>query len=164
MTDKSPYDRKVREFLSRDVIWAEREDSLTEALSLMIDHRVSALPVEHGGACVGMLSVTDLLVQSRELEEFFSELGESEVGESGSLEPRLLDRLAEKDFGRRKVRDVMTDDVATVDGEATLLHAAQEMLRNRVHRLPVVDKTAKLIGMLSTMDVLEGFVAGRPKD
>ena len=41
--------------------------------------------------------------------------------------------------------------------------AAAEMLRYRVHRLPVVDKQGKLLGIISTMDILTSFVEGTPE-
>lgn len=74
----------------------------------------------------------------------------------------LQDNLAEHDLARRTVGELMTENVATVTAERTLPEAAREMLRHRVHRLPVVDKKGKLLGIISTMDVLKAFADGAP--
>jgi CBS domain-containing protein len=72
----------------------------------------------------------------------------------------LRENLAEHDLARRTVEEFMTDHVATVTPDRTLPEAASEMLRHRVHRLPVVDEDGKLLGIISTMDILAAFVEG----
>jgi CBS domain-containing protein len=52
----------------------------------------------------------------------------------------------------------MTSPVASIGPEATLVDAARAMLRHRVHHLPVVDDEQRLVGIVSTMDLLSGFV------
>lgn len=53
-----------------------------------------------------------------------------------------------------KARDVMTRKVISVTPDATVLQAAQLMLRHRISGLPVVDKAGKLVGVLSEGDFL----------
>jgi CBS domain-containing protein len=142
--------------MARDVISVRPEDSLSDAVSLMFEHRVSAVPVvDKRQRCKGILSTTDLVA-----------LLLKRTG--GQVEPASLEVFAE-DFadadqraswlGDRKVADVMTRDVMTVTREDTILTAAREMLRNRVNRLVVVDGQQRVLGILSTMDLLEAFSA-----
>jgi CBS domain-containing protein len=156
---RDPYHRKVHDVLGRDVVTTQPDDTLRDALALMVENRVTALPVvDARGHCVGILSATDLVELSRDLHEGLSNPQET------AEEPYqyLLDNLAEQDLSRHTVGELMTDNVATVRAERTLVEAAREMLRHRVHRLPVVDKTDHLIGIISTMDILEAFVEGAP--
>ena len=51
----------------------------------------------------------------------------------------------------------MTTTVVTVDRETPLLDAAGEMLRHRIHHIPVVDEQQHVLGIVSTMDVLAVF-------
>ena len=44
--------------------------------------------------------------------------------------------------------------------ETSLAKSAREMLRNRIHHLPVVDHRDHLIGIISTMDILAEFADG----
>jgi CBS domain-containing protein len=50
--------------------------------------------------------------------------------------------------------DVMTRDVISIDPDATVLQAARLMLQHRISGLPVIDKTGKLVGVLSEGDFL----------
>jgi len=147
---------RVRELMVRDVISVRSDDPLNDALSLMFENRVSAVPVvDKRRRCKGILSTTDLM-------DLFSK----QV--AGQVEPDELDRFAgdlvdasqrSSRLGQLKVAEVMTQDVMTVTLEDTILTASREMLRHRVHRLVVVDTQQRVIGILSTMDLLEAFSA-----
>jgi CBS domain-containing protein len=50
--------------------------------------------------------------------------------------------------------DVMTRDVITIDPDQTVLQAARLMLQHRISGLPVVDQSARLVGVLSEGDFL----------
>ncbi|HXZ46498.1 MAG TPA: CBS domain-containing protein [Pseudolabrys sp.] len=53
-----------------------------------------------------------------------------------------------------KASDVMTPDVISADPDATVLQAARYMLQHHISGLPVIDKTGKLVGILSEGDFL----------
>lgn len=147
---------RVRDVMARDVVIVHPDDPLSEAVSLMFENRVSAVPVvDKRQRCKGILSTTDLIALFRKQSV-------------GAVEPEELDRFAEdlaeanqrgSRLGSRQVAEVMTQNVVTVTLEDTILDAAREMLRNRVHRLVVVDVQQHVIGILSTMDLLEAFAA-----
>jgi len=148
---------RVKELMVRNVITVRATDPLQEAVTLMFENQVSAVPVvDKRRRCQGILSTTDLVALFLK-------------GPAGQLEPAELDQLAEdlaaasqrdSRLGNRKVSEVMTASVMTVTLEDTLLTASREMLRSRVHRLVVVDDQMRVIGILSTMDLLEAFSAG----
>jgi CBS domain-containing protein len=74
----------------------------------------------------------------------------------------LIDQVAEQDFGRRRVHELMTEVVETVAPDATLAAAARAMLRHQVHRLPVVNERQRLVGIISTTDIMAAFADGAP--
>ncbi|MDO4768583.1 MAG: CBS and ACT domain-containing protein [Pseudomonadota bacterium] len=53
------------------------------------------------------------------------------------------------------IKDWMTKDVITVDPEASMMRAAKLMKEKNIRRLPVVDDTGRLVGILSDRDVKE---------
>jgi CBS-domain-containing membrane protein len=53
-----------------------------------------------------------------------------------------------------KASDVMTPAVISADPDATVLQAARYMLQHQISGLPVIDKTGKLVGILSEGDFL----------
>lgn len=146
---------KVKDIMSKHVVAVNPSDSLHEALDLICENRVSALPVVDGrGHCVGILTTSDLIELTHELDDELQNLGR--VNES---KPQWLVEQLTKALGSERVSEQMTPDVASVHSETTVPEAAAVMLRNRIHHLPVVDENNCLRGIVSTMDIL-GVVAG----
>jgi CBS domain-containing protein len=51
----------------------------------------------------------------------------------------------------------MTSNVVSVQVNGTIQQAARLMLKNRVHRLVVLDDTSSVYGVVSTMDLLAAY-------
>ena len=153
----NPYDRRVEHVMSKVVITADPNDTMREALSLMEENRITALPiVDRRRRCVGILSATDLIGLTRELGEELDELGQ--VGNASA--DRLIDRLKAHNLAAEPLCHRMTGAVAGVEASSSLVRAATEMLRHRVHHLPVIDDQRRLLGIISTSDILNAFVEG----
>lgn len=157
MTNDS-HTKRVRQYMSKDVVTAYADSTVHEALALMAENRISALPVvDKQDRCVGILSTSDLVDFTLELDDGVEDL----MVEESLSHDRLVERFAEGS-GHQNIADLMTETVASIDPEALLPFAAREMLRHRVHRLPVVDRNGKLLGILSTLDVLAAFAEDAP--
>ena len=159
MSRKSIYERRVKDIMSRDVVTLSAGDTIHEALTLMGENRVSALPVVNSNnICVGILSTSDLVDMTRDVDDDLYHLD--------LVDPTsrrfLLDKLAHN-MGSEPVQSFMSEAVATIDMEATIGKATREMLRNRIHHLPVVDTHDHLIGIVSTMDILAEFADSAPE-
>jgi CBS domain-containing protein len=159
MRGKDPYHLRVKHVVKKDVITISADDSLQTAVELMADNRLTALPVLDGhDRCVGILSASDVVEITRDLNNELRDLGRvDEVSYQW-----LLENLEEHDMARHTVGEFMTRNVASVTRESTLLDAAGAMLRHRIHRLPVLNKTGRLQGIISTVDILTAFVEGAP--
>jgi CBS-domain-containing membrane protein len=156
--DKGIYSRKVKDLMSRDVVTISAGDTIHEALTLMGENRVSALPVvDHHDHCVGILSTSDLVDMTRDVDDDIYNLDLVDP----TSQRFLLDRLAHS-MGSETVQSFMSESVTTVDLETSIGKATREMLRNRIHHLPVVDSNDKLIGIISTMDILGEFADAAP--
>lgn len=156
---QSIYSKRVKDVMRRDVVTIPANETLHEALQLMSENRVSALPVvDSRDHCVGVLSTSDLVDVTRDVDDDLDALDRSEEISSSWLTGKLAEKL-----GHERIDSLMTENVATVQLETPVAQAAREMLRHRVHRLPVVDETGRLRGIVSTMDLLELFADGAPK-
>jgi CBS domain-containing protein len=157
MASKNPYNLRVIDVLSKNVVTVSVDDTLQAALEIMTENRLTALPVVDGqDRCVGILSASDIVEVMRNINEDMHDLGRTDEASYAWLR----DNLEDHDFARHTVNEFMTDPVSTVTTALKLSEAAREMLQNRVHRLPVVDKKGMLVGIISTMDVLAAFVEG----
>ena len=144
-------DYRVKDAMSDVVITVGADDTIRAALVLMAQYSVTVLPVtDSHRRCIGVLSTSDLIDPARELEE---ELHDAER----SSEPKRIEKLLSESIGQRQVRDLMTEMVVAVDRDMPIMEATGEMLRHRVHHLPVVDEYQKVLGIISTMDMLSIF-------
>jgi CBS domain-containing protein len=144
----------VEDVMVRELVTISPGDTVREALELMLENRVSALPVVNGrGRCVGVVSTTDILNLTQELEEQIVALGSAK----GVAHQLLIDRLSQSDLATETVQAVMTQEVVHVRPGATIAQAAREMVRHHVHRVIVTDDEQRLVGIVSAMDVLRAL-------
>ena len=67
------------------------------------------------------------------------------------LEPAYAEKYG---VSREQMKEVMTHIAVTVEPETTIAAAAAAMVRNRVHRLPVAEGGKRLVGLVSSMDIV----------
>lgn len=156
---ESIYSQRVKDIMSRDVVTINAGDTIHEALTLMGENRVSALPVvDRHQQCVGILSTSDLVDMARDVDDDIYNL---DLVDSTS-QRFMLDKLAHS-MGSESVQSFMSEAVTTVDLETPIGQATRKMLRNQVHHLPVVDAQNRLKGIVSTMDILAAFADAAPE-
>ena len=67
---RDPLKIRARELMSKDVVTVYPHDKIHEALQLIVENRVYALPVvDRRDRCIGVLSCSDLIELTREFDE-----------------------------------------------------------------------------------------------
>ena len=142
----------VREVMTESVISVRPSTSLKEVALLLIDHKISGLPVvDVGGAVLGVVSEADFLVKEqgadairhRRLARFLGESDESRV---------QLAKLEAVTAG-----EAMTAPAITIGSRQRISEAAALMTARKVNRLPVVDD-GRLVGIVSRADLVRAYV------
>lgn len=129
------------------------ENTLKEAVNLLRTAKrgeervgVKGLPVlDEKGKLVGMLSMRDILKVVFPFYLSMMDLGDFTW-------EGMVESIAKKSSGKL-VRDVMSKIVITVDEDASLMECVDHMIKHNIKRLPVVDKSGKVVGMLYERDV-----------
>ena len=62
-----------------------------------------------------------------------------------------------------RARDVMTTPVITIDADARVIDAAEQLSANQITSMPVLDADGRLVGMISELDILRGRLAHDPR-
>jgi CBS domain-containing protein len=134
---------RVRDVMSTDVVSVGKTTSYKQVARLMTEHKVSALPVViKGGHLVGVVSEADVL---RKEERRFQWLV------SGLSAHARRERAK---AGARTAAELMTSPVITTHPDASLTSAARADERPATsRRLPVLDASGALIGMVSRRDL-----------
>jgi CBS-domain-containing membrane protein len=148
----------VASIMSTPVIGIAPTATIAEAIRLMLNKRVSGLPVVTAdGTLTGMLSEGDLLRR----KELGTVKNRSRWIEFLLGEEKLADEYIHT-HGRH-VSDVMSGHVISVGSTASLEDAVSLMLSHGVKRLPVLEN-GKLIGIVSRADILHALVCQLPAD
>lgn len=140
----------VSEIMTTHVEVVSPTDSIKDAVSLMVDSKLTTIPVVNGDAkCIGILSRSDLT------EMFLQEDSElSRAVDTDRLALKWLkDSLDTSDV--RQVKELMTYDVVTIRADQSLSVACKEMTKQRVHHLPVVNDREIVVGIVSAFDVVK---------
>lgn len=163
---------KVGDYMTRDPMCLTRDTSLEDAIKILIENRISGVPVVESypddktgrGRLVGVLSEEDVLW--KEVRASNEEMSESfqipyvlslMTGDSSMLE--TFEDQALKVLSQT-VGLSMSDMPISVTPETSLGEAAQLMLDAKVKRLPVVAPREEskpgftVVGVLSRIDVL----------
>ncbi len=124
---------RVADLMQRDVKTVPEDANIAEAVAALADAHVSGLPVVDGaGKIVGVVSTTDILE------------AEAETADAAERE-RLFDVT--------EVSEIMTRQPRLIGPAADLRAAAQQMLRQDVHRL-FVEERGELVGVISQTDIV----------
>lgn len=151
--------KTVADVMSRDPIVVRSETSLNEAIQILAERRISGLPVvDDAGKLVGIISETDLMWQ---------ETGVTPPAYIMFLDsviylqnPATYERDLHKALGQT-VGEVMSKDPITTSPEKTLTQAARVMHDKNVHRLPVLDESGQVIGILTRGDIVRAMAASQ---
>lgn len=144
----------ARDIMTSPVVSIGPDATVREIAALLLDMRISAVPVLDAGRLVGIVSEADLLHRH-------------ELGTEASQRPwwlRLLSADASlEDYIKshaRRARDVMTRKVVSVDDDAPVATIVALLERHGVKRLPVL-RGERLVGIVSRSDLV-GALARRP--
>ncbi len=145
----------VSTIMTRDIYAVAPDTSIDTAARLLSTQHISGAPVVNGqGRPVGVVSMADLVDPDRprpstEGYPLFYHLVAGERTEVGD----------DVQLTEGRVADIMSPFVLSIDAGASLVEAATLMLAENVHRLLVMDGR-KLVGIVTTTDLLRGFVNG----
>lgn len=138
---------KVGDVMTTDVVTISPGAPLKEAASKMVRSGVSGLPVvDEQMNLQGIITEADFVT--------------AEANRSWGRQRRrlLAGYLGEIDeMSARTVGDSMTASPHTIDAESTVTEAARRMTEIGVKRLPVIDDSGVLEGIVSRADVMRAF-------
>jgi len=139
--------------MTRDVISIDPDSTVLQAARLMLQHRISGLPViDKDGILVGVLSEGDFLRRGEtKTERRRSRWLEFLMG------PGRIAAEYTHSHGSR-VSEVMTADVKTVDENAALEDIVELMERWRIKRVPVMCGSV-LVGIVTRSNLMHAMVS-----
>jgi CBS domain-containing protein len=139
----------VKDVMTTSVVAIEQSAGYKDIITAMRQRRVSACPVLDGAGCViGVVSEADLLLKEVGPEPFTG------PGRSARASGRRGERAKAAGL---TAAELMSTPPVTISPDASVGEAAKLMYDRGVKRLPVVDSTGQLAGIVSRIDVLSVF-------
>jgi acetoin utilization protein AcuB len=131
----------VKNWMSKNVITVDANDSMHDAVKLLKEHDIRMLPVVKKNNLVGIITDRDLKKAS--------------ASDATTLEVHELLYL----LSRIKVSDIMTKDVITVPPDFTVEETAQLLQKNRISGVPVVGADGQIVGTITKTDLFRVLIS-----
>jgi CBS domain-containing protein len=118
---------KVKDVMHKGVDWVGPNTTIAELAKLMREHDIGAIPIGENDHLIGMVTDRDIVCKG----------------------------LAEDSFDARRAtaRNVMTPGIHCCREDDDLAKAVRHMEELKVRRLPVINKSKRMVGILSLGDV-----------
>lgn len=146
---------KAADIMTSDVVTIDDAASVIDAARLLLQHRISALPVvDRDGRLVGIVSEGDLMRRAETGTERRRSWWLELLAGSETLAGEYVKSHA------NRVADVMTRKVVTAAPDAELGEIANLLERNGIKRVPIVDG-GKVVGIVSRANLVQALAAGK---
>jgi len=149
-------EQAVRDIMVKEVIAIQKDASVEELSSLLIENGISGVPVvDNKGTLVGMVTEGDLIIKDSDLHfpKYFKLLDSIIYLESLNKFKKNL-----KKYLGTKVEDLMTSDVKTIKEDKPVSEAANLMIKYNINRLPVMDGQDNMVGIVTRADIVRSMI------
>ena len=148
-TRRRRWARRVGDVMTTSVVTVDRYTPYQEIDRLLIEHKISGVPVlKMGRKVVGVVSEADLLAAEDE------PVRRARMAKSAGRHWPLRNQPHEP----LNAHALMTSPAITIRSDATIPAAARLMNTHSIRRLPVVDMDGKLVGIVTRRDLLSVFL------
>ncbi len=145
---------RARDVMTRAMATTTPETTVEKVAKLLINLRISGVPVlDRNGQLVGIVTEGDLLRRV----ETGTDRQRSRWSELFSANSRLAEEYIKSHA--RRIEDIMTREVVSVEELASLGEIAELMETKRIKRVPVVHN-GKIVGIVSRADLLQVLASG----
>ncbi len=131
----------VKNWMSKNVITIDADDTMQNAIKLLKEHDIRMLPVMKKSMLVGIVTDRDLKQAS--------------ASDATTLEIHELLYLLTK----IKVKDIMTKNPITVPPDYTAEETAQVLLESKISGAPVVDAGGQIVGTITQTDLFRVLIS-----
>jgi len=141
--------------MTSPVIYVMEETPLCEIARVLLDHRISAVPVlGSSGRVTGLVSEADLITRDdtqADRRSWWLDVLDTNSKHGADIRNYL-------DAHGLRAKDVMTKDVVVVEMDEPIIKVAEILEAARIKRVPVMDGD-QLVGIISRRNVLASLVS-----
>ena len=149
-------DLLAKDIMTKKVITINQDASIQELSELLLDHKISGVPVvDNEGKVVGIATEGDIIVKDTNLyfPRYFKLLDSIIYLESLTEFKNSL----KKHFAI-KVSEIMSTEIFSSKPETTVDEIANLMVENKINRIPVLSEDKKLEGIITRADIVRSMI------
>lgn len=164
MTTKRIDETVAADVMTKTLVCATPNQLLADVDRQLIENRISGMPVVFGGKLVGVISRSDIarvqvLMQSLD-GEISDEWRYDAMQADGFQHPENARFQGfEERLAKLTVRDAMRGQVITCTPDTRISEVAQNMVRQHIHRVIVVEGE-RAVGVVSSLDIVKLVAKG----
>jgi len=144
---------KVQDIMTRNVIYASPEISISEVADIIFRNEFHALPIVENNKVVGIITEDDFFLKGYNdtyLPSFIRTIQQSKVVDK--IPNDVQEKM--KKLLEAKAKDLMTKDVLCVSEELNVPELMEMIGKTRFTTFPVVDKENNIKGIVTLIDVI----------
>ena len=145
--------------MAKEVTTVRPDTLVKDAAALLAERNISGVPVVDGDKIVGIFTEADVLrsikTTKKDLRLVYPSISSLGIAFQEEITQREI-LEAYNEIGLMPVKEVMTKEVYAVEADISITDAIMKMVRNDIHRLPVIEK-GKLVGIVTRGDVIRGL-------
>ena len=149
---------RIKDIMTKKVIFVSPETSISEAAELMEKHRIHGLPVVDNKKVVGIITETDFFVRDSSnfhIPSYIDFIKNSKAKKY--IKNNDQNKIKIKKFINTKVKDIMTNKCVTADSNMLIKELFKIIKKTKFQIFPVVDKNKNLKGIISLSDIIKLF-------
>lgn len=165
MSEKGLFRETAADLMARHVVAVGIEDTLRQALDVLVENHVSGAPVlDAEDRCVGVITASDILGYERDQAAKADARGEKTAPffDEGSQqwEEVPLSAFSLEEFADVAVAEAMSRNVESVAPATGIVDIARLMAEKSIHRVLVIDNRKKVAGIVTSMDIVRRLARG----
>ena len=126
---------QAKTIMTKDVITLRPQDTLDRVIRILVDKNITGIPVvNEDQTLAGIITEKDVL--------------------NYMLEQDAISHLTDSNLCEHTVYHAMTANVVTFDEDAPLDKICECLVNRNFRRVPIVDKSGKLVGLISRKDII----------
>lgn len=137
-------DEPVSRIMTETVVVIEADRPVSEVLDCFFQYPIHHLPVVRDGRLAGIISSADVM----KIEHF---VPKSAADRASYLDERLT------------IEQLMHQPVVSLRANVSLNDAAERLIESGVHAVPIVDEEDRVLGIVTTTDVIRSLLHGPPR-
>ncbi len=145
----------AQDIMTPKVIYARPEDLIEDVARIMVENKISGIPViDQEDKVIGIITERDLITKAGDIKvPFYLTLFDSII----FLENPLKFNKTLKKYLAVQVKDAMTKKVYVAEADTKISEIVEVMQDEKINRVPVVSK-GKLVGIITRNDILKVLV------